>query len=434
MEFIATAGETVIKIHTMIKNKKVNDLKGFASPINKLIFHPNNWLIAGGTVSGVIHIWNVNNGQMIATLKPHQKQITDIIIHPKFPWLISSSADGKIAITDLNTKTQKHLISVSKHPITDIDLFRKSMTLASVTSNGNIGIWDIEDGDDIDSWKDKKTKFKSVQFLNSDEKLITLDMNGVIKFWDDEELVNQFDTGYRNDLFLVKTENQSRIIIGKPDEKVIEVLNTKNWSIANSFSSKSHFNSLTFTSDKLFLYTRHEKSVRTWPADFLLSDKKKITLYVSNKLDNWLEKKEKETASEYKIRVSNLNKSEKIEEWTQKAIQNFGKKKYKFTKNRIIQTEVDPETNVVRLFSKDIKPIYLKVSNKVAKNIKEWVKKVVIKKAEYVFADNQIQLFQAVIAGSNFIQAYKYNIEDELVFKNKKIKTTISKTLPKLKL
>jgi WD40 repeat protein len=71
-----------------------------------LLWSPDNTQIAGGSVDGIIHIWNVASGVEITLLVGHSKPVLDLAWNPDGTSIISSALDKSVRIWDVATSQQ----------------------------------------------------------------------------------------------------------------------------------------------------------------------------------------------------------------------------------------------------------------------------------------------------------------------------------------
>ncbi len=107
--------------------------------------------VAAGTELGLCEVWNLDNGQRIASDRKHLLPVSDIKWSPDDQRIVSGSHDGQIQIWD--SYTGKALLSVDpmNAAVREVEWSPDGRKLAASSANGTIKIWDASKGYELSS-------------------------------------------------------------------------------------------------------------------------------------------------------------------------------------------------------------------------------------------------------------------------------------------
>ncbi len=79
------------------------ELLGHSSLIRKVVWHPDELLLASSAADNIVKLWDTKSGKCLNILKGHQAIVWSVAWCPDKKTLASSSADETIKLWDVNT-------------------------------------------------------------------------------------------------------------------------------------------------------------------------------------------------------------------------------------------------------------------------------------------------------------------------------------------
>jgi WD40 repeat protein len=129
-------------ILTLAEQAHVNVSSGLAL-LWAIAFSPGGDLIASGTASGAIQVWDASNLNSIATIRGHHGHVTSIVFSSDGSQIISGSMDGTVRIQIVASSEEK-LASIPGHNarVSQVVFSSDGSRLVSGSDDKTVRIWD----------------------------------------------------------------------------------------------------------------------------------------------------------------------------------------------------------------------------------------------------------------------------------------------------
>ncbi len=113
--------------------------------VRSAALHPSQDLVALGTETGQIFLWNPTTGQRLRTLEAHQSEITSLAFSQDGQYLASVDLDGRVFVWDTARWVQAYyrFYGPGLFPVEDLTFAPDNTYLAGVGWT-NLYIWDLE--------------------------------------------------------------------------------------------------------------------------------------------------------------------------------------------------------------------------------------------------------------------------------------------------
>jgi WD40 repeat protein len=132
----------VFDIVTLAEQAQVNISPGPNLPW-AITFSPGGELIASGTASGAIQVWDVSSLRNFATIKGHHGQVMSIVFSPDGSQVVSGSEDGTVRIRPV-ASSQEQLAPIPGHGarVNQVVFSSDGSRLVSGSDDKTVRIWD----------------------------------------------------------------------------------------------------------------------------------------------------------------------------------------------------------------------------------------------------------------------------------------------------
>ena len=153
-----------------------------------LAFTPDaRYLIVGGGTpgkSGTTITFDVKTGERILAVGKEFDSILAADIRPGFDIVATGSPSRLVKLW--NTQTGEPLKSIKKHTdwITALDISPDGILLATGDRNGGVYVWETESGNEFHSLRAHQAGILQAQFRNDSNLLATASADGTVRFWE----------------------------------------------------------------------------------------------------------------------------------------------------------------------------------------------------------------------------------------------------------
>jgi WD40 repeat protein len=112
--------------------------------VTTVALSPDGKMVAGITFGELIRIWNVENGDLIASLKGDPRGYCSVAFSPDSKAVAAGGPDGKIRIWDVRSGEQKETLAGHGDNIYSIAFSPDGKTLASTSQDQTLRLWNME--------------------------------------------------------------------------------------------------------------------------------------------------------------------------------------------------------------------------------------------------------------------------------------------------
>ena len=156
--------------------------------IPALAWHPNGEILAAGTMSGDIRLWQGADHQPAGTLVGHVRPVYRIAFTPDGRTLVSGGEDGLIHLWDVARGESIRVLTEQQSPIWDIDVDTGGTRVAAGSADGRVCIWDLHTnvapGQDVPRHTLKMNDWvRAVAFDPSGTLIAAGDDTGIVRIW-----------------------------------------------------------------------------------------------------------------------------------------------------------------------------------------------------------------------------------------------------------
>jgi WD40 repeat protein len=174
----------VFDIVTLAEQTQVNISPGFAFPW-AIAFSPGGDLIASGTASGTIQVWDASTLDSTATIRGHHGQVTSIVFSSDGSQIISGSEDGTVRIQSVASSGEP-LAPIPGHGarVNQVVFSPDGSRLVSGSNDKTVRIWDGLTFKEIAVLKGHENVVRTVACSSDGARVISGSHDHTVRVWD----------------------------------------------------------------------------------------------------------------------------------------------------------------------------------------------------------------------------------------------------------
>ncbi len=171
-------------------------------------------LIAVGTPTRMVRVYNVADGSVAREIKKHTDWVTAVEFSPDGVLLATGDRNGGLFVWEANTGREFHTLRGHAGMITAVSWRIDSNVLASASEDGTVRLWGAENGNQIKSWTAHGGGAESVWFAH-DGRLASTGRDKLTKLWDGNGgLQKQFEAFADLGLRVAVTHDNAKVVAG----------------------------------------------------------------------------------------------------------------------------------------------------------------------------------------------------------------------------
>ncbi|MDJ0553255.1 MAG: trypsin-like peptidase domain-containing protein [Microcoleaceae cyanobacterium MO_207.B10] len=200
-----------------------SDISGVVSSVVAL----KSKIVAGST-NGMIYLWNLGNGEAIATWQGHAESVNSVAVTPDEQLVVSASDDKSIKIWKLpqskNTTEITLVRTLTGHSdvVDTVAIAPNGQILASGSWDGTIKVWNLASGELLRTLEGHSGVVNAVAISPDGQLLASGSKDNTIKLWNLQtgQLVRNIDTNSLSVLSVVFSPDRQILASGSSDGSI----------------------------------------------------------------------------------------------------------------------------------------------------------------------------------------------------------------------
>ena len=157
------ARDATVKLWNMENGENIATFVRNGIGVESVAFSPNGKMLAAGTEGGPIKLWDIENGQNLATFKGEALRVFSVAFSPDGKTVASGGSDNRIQLWDVETKQNIATLTGHEDIIFSVAFSPDGRILASGSQDDRVKLWHVETGQNIYTFKHREPVF-SVAF------------------------------------------------------------------------------------------------------------------------------------------------------------------------------------------------------------------------------------------------------------------------------
>lgn len=182
-----------VKLFDLEAAKVLRTLNGHKASIRCIDFHPYGDFIASGSCDNTIKLWDSRKRSCINTYRGHDQKVNSIRFSPDGRWIVSGGDDGSVKLWDLAMGKMIHQFKDHKAAVNDVEFHPNEFLLATGSEDGSVKFYDLETYSLISSTNHESGSVHCTRF-HPDGEVMVCGSDDVMRVYSWEPAVNNFDT------------------------------------------------------------------------------------------------------------------------------------------------------------------------------------------------------------------------------------------------
>jgi len=257
-----------VYIWQISENRQVQVLKGHTNWVRAVTFSPDNKFLATGSGDHTVKIWDLSRNECINTLNGHTDWIRSLSFSKDGRYLASGASDKRVKIWKVNDGSLLKDLNGHSDWVWSVCFDQSGRLIASGGNDNSARIWDVESGECL-SILEHPDWVRSVSFDNSGAMLASGCNDGVVRIWDwSNKTIHHELLGHSDRIWCVAFNHTGNVLASSSFDKTIRLWDAKNgYPIKTLQGHTGWVISISYSQDDSTLVSGSEdQTVRIWDA------------------------------------------------------------------------------------------------------------------------------------------------------------------------
>lgn len=181
---LAVADGINIKVYNVNNQNLLNELKnGHQDVILSLdVSSDSSKLISAGR-NGIICLWDLNKGSLLAKFDYHQGAVTTVKFSPNNKYILSGGIDSQIILYDLKNNAETTRFSGHTDHILCVDFHPTGNIIVSSAADRQVILWNTKNGNQISTINNLKGWQRDIAFSADSTRLFSCGDDALLHIW-----------------------------------------------------------------------------------------------------------------------------------------------------------------------------------------------------------------------------------------------------------
>ena len=178
-------GQEIASLEAVSKSSGVAwALQGHSHGVRSVAWSPNGALIASGMDDGIIILWDAERGVELGTLEGHEQGVRSVAWSPDGELLCSGSDDSAIVLWDIESGSQAATLQGHTRGVHSIAPSPDGEMLASGSYDRKVILWNIASGESVKVLEGHARGVRSIAWSPDGTQLVSAASDGTLALWD----------------------------------------------------------------------------------------------------------------------------------------------------------------------------------------------------------------------------------------------------------
>ncbi len=209
-----------------------------SAPVYRIALSPDNLILASGSNSGDVLLWDMTTGQLLKNLTGHTMTVVDISFQPQGKLLASGSFDTSIKIWDLDTGDCVHTLTEHTQIVSSVNFNASGTQLVSSGVDTSIKVWDVGTGICLQTICAHSRIVIDALFSPHSQQIISGSQDLTIRIWD-EVKPNEWDCshvlqGHEHTIWSIALNSTDKVLVTSDQSGILKL-----WDVASGHCLKT---------------------------------------------------------------------------------------------------------------------------------------------------------------------------------------------------
>ena len=149
----------------------------------RAVFNPDETMLATGSLTGLLQVWNTATGRRMAALEGHQGRVETLLFSPNGRLLASGGRDGLVCLWDVQGERLQTVLQGHQDFVGSLAWHPNGNILASGDGDGFIRMWNTATGRDLTVLYGDYMPVVELTFNSTGTALASWNQDGVLRLW-----------------------------------------------------------------------------------------------------------------------------------------------------------------------------------------------------------------------------------------------------------
>lgn len=213
-----------IWIYEMPFGTPVLTCRGHTDGVWSVAFNPDESLLISSSDDQTIRVWDIHSGQCLQTLRGPAGRIRSIALSPDNALLASGSDDRNIYLWDMNTGRCSSILRGHTDRVWTVAFSPDGRTLASGSRDSTVHVWDVHSGHCLKILQGHNGGIRSVAFNHDGTTLASGSDDQTVRLWNTETAACvSILRGHTNRVWSVAFSADDRLLASGSEDKLIRL-------------------------------------------------------------------------------------------------------------------------------------------------------------------------------------------------------------------
>lgn len=260
-----TTGE--IRLWQLPEGRPLRTLAGHTDWVMSVAFSPDGMRLISGSEDLTLRIWDIHSGQCLKILQGHKNWVRCIAVHPNGTLVASAGEDGDTKIWDLATGECLVTLPEQTNMVTSVAFSPDGKLLASGSNPSTIHIWEVATWQLLYTLNGHASSVWCVTFSPDGRHLASSSQDNTIRIWDLEQR-NCLSTlvGHTDQVWSVRFSLDGAILISTSEDQTARVWETGTFELLKTLQGHTNrvWDSLFLPGNNTVLTASQDQTIRFW--------------------------------------------------------------------------------------------------------------------------------------------------------------------------
>ncbi len=224
-------------------------------------------LLAAGTTTGEIRVWDATSGLPRQTFRGHADWIWSVAFSPDGKTLVSGSVDQTVRLWEVSSGQCLQILQGHTNEVHSVAFSPDGRTLASGSYDQTVRLWEVSSGQCLQILQGHISRVRSVAFSPDGKTLVSGSVDQIVRLWEVSSGQGlQILQGHTNEVHSVAFSPDGKTLVSGSDDQTVRLWEVSSGKLLHTLLGHSNWIwSVAFSPDgKTVASGSYDQTVRLW--------------------------------------------------------------------------------------------------------------------------------------------------------------------------